>query len=133
MIETTNLIPVIFGVMVFLASLISLKLGISVAIVEILLGAIGGQFGLQAQEWMTYLAGFGGILLTFLAGTEIDTDLMKQKFKASFLIGFFFFPVAFSRSCCIYIFRCSLEFTGRLNRRDGTFDNLSGCGVFRSG
>lgn len=95
MIETTNLIPVIFGVMVFLASLISLKLGISVAIVEILLGAIGGQFGLQAQEWMTYLAGFGGILLTFLAGTEIDTDLMKQKFKASFLIGFFSFLLPF--------------------------------------
>ena len=43
---------------------------------------------------MLYLAGFGGILLTFLAGTEIDTRLMKEKFKESFLIGTasFFFP-----------------------------------------
>jgi len=44
---------------------------------------------------MTYLAGFGGILLTFLAGTEIDTDLMKENFKASFLIGFFSFLLPF--------------------------------------
>jgi Kef-type K+ transport system membrane component KefB len=95
MIESTTLVPVIFGVLVLVASLISLKLGISVAIIEIILGAISGQFGFQSQEWMTYLASFGGILLTFLAGTEIDTDLMKQKFKASFLIGFFSFLLPF--------------------------------------
>jgi Kef-type K+ transport system membrane component KefB len=95
MIESTSLIPLIFGALVLGASLISLKLGISVAIIEIILGAVSGQFGLQPQEWMTYLAGFGGILLTFLAGAEIDTDLMKQKFKASFLIGFFSFLLPF--------------------------------------
>lgn len=95
MIESTTLVPVIFGVLVLVASLISLKLGLSVAIIEIILGAISGQFGLETQEWMIYLAGFGGILLTFLAGTEIDTDMMKQKFKASFLIGFFSFLMPF--------------------------------------
>jgi Kef-type K+ transport system membrane component KefB len=95
MIESTSLIPLLFGALVLVASLISLKLGISVAIVEIILGAISGQFGLQSQDWMTYLAGFGGILLTFLAGSEIDTGLMKQKFKASFLIGFFSFLLPF--------------------------------------
>jgi Kef-type K+ transport system membrane component KefB len=95
MIESVAIVPVVFGVLVLVASLISLKLGLSVAIIEIILGAISGQFGLQPQEWMTYLAGFGGILLTFLAGTEIDTDLMKQKFKASFLIGFFSFLLPF--------------------------------------
>jgi Kef-type K+ transport system membrane component KefB len=42
---------------------------------------------------MSYLAAFGGILLTFLAGTEIDTDLMREKFKESFLIGFLSFLV----------------------------------------
>ena len=83
------------GIIVLVASLVSLKLGLSVAIIEILLGAIGGQFGLQTQDWMTYLAGFGGILLTFLAGTEIDTDLMKENFKGSFLIGFSSFLLPF--------------------------------------
>jgi len=94
-IETTAIVPLIFGVMVLMASLISLKLGLSVAIIEIILGIIGGQFGFPVTDWMTYLAGFGGILLTFLAGTEIDTDLMKQNFKASFLIGFFSFLLPF--------------------------------------
>jgi Kef-type K+ transport system membrane component KefB len=95
MIESVAIVPLVFGALVLAASLISLKLGISVAIVEIILGALSGQFGLPVEEWMTYLAGFGGILLTFLAGTEIDTDLMKQKFKASFLIGFFSFLLPF--------------------------------------
>jgi Kef-type K+ transport system membrane component KefB len=95
MIESVAIVPLVFGALVLIASLISLKLGLSVAIIEIILGAISGQFGLQTQEWMTYLAGFGGILLTFLAGTEIDTDMMRQKFKASFLIGFFSFLMPF--------------------------------------
>jgi Kef-type K+ transport system membrane component KefB len=95
MIESTAVVPLIFGALVLVASLISLKLGLSVAIIEIILGAVSGQFGLPTQDWMTYLAGFGGILLTFLAGTEIDTDLMKKKFKASFLIGFFSFLLPF--------------------------------------
>jgi len=80
-------IPLIVGLIVFIASLISLAAGLSVAIIEILLGAIAGNLGLEAQEWMFYLAGFGGIILTFLAGTEIDTRLMKAKFKESLLIG----------------------------------------------
>jgi Kef-type K+ transport system membrane component KefB len=90
-----NIIPLAMGVIVLLASLISLKLGLSVAIIEIILGAIGGSLGLHTQDWMTYLAGFGGITLTFLAGTEIDTKLMKEKFKESFLIGFFSFLAPF--------------------------------------
>lgn len=85
----------IAGIIVFISSLISLRLGLSVAIVEILLGAIAGNLGMQPDDWMLYLASFGGILLTFLAGTEIDTRLMKNKFKESFLIGFFSFLTPF--------------------------------------
>jgi len=85
----------IVGILVFISSLISLKLGLSVAIIEILLGAIAGNFGIQPDDWMLYLASFGGILLTFLAGTEIDTNLMKEKFKETFLIGFFSFLTPF--------------------------------------
>jgi Kef-type K+ transport system membrane component KefB len=95
MIEAVAVVPLVFGALVLVSSLISLKLGLSVAIIEILLGVISGQFGLQPQDWMNYLAGFEGMLLTFLAGAEIDTDLMKQKFKASFLIGFFSFLLPF--------------------------------------
>ncbi|MDI6724677.1 MAG: cation:proton antiporter [Methanobacterium sp.] len=94
-------IPLIMGLIILLSSLISLRLGISVAIIEILLGASFGNLGfIYPQEWMLYLASFGGILLTFLAGTEIDTDLMRDKFKESFLIGFFSFLVPFLGVFC---------------------------------
>lgn len=84
------------GLLIFLASLISLRLGFSVAIVEVLLGALCGNLGLiHSEEWMLYLATFGGIILTFLAGSEIDTDLMREKFKESFLMGFFSFLCPF--------------------------------------
>jgi dihydroxy-acid dehydratase len=83
-----DIVPLLAGLLIFLASLASLGIGLSVAIIEILLGAIFGNLGLiQAEDWMMYLAGFGGIVLTLLAGTEIDIDLMREKFKESVLIG----------------------------------------------
>jgi Kef-type K+ transport system membrane component KefB len=91
-----DIVPLIVGLLVFMASLISLKLTLSVAIIEILAGAIAGNLGLKTEDWMLYLGGFGGILLTFLAGTEIDVDLMKERFKQSFLIGFFSFFAPFT-------------------------------------
>jgi Kef-type K+ transport system membrane component KefB len=90
-----DLVPLVVGGLIFVSSILSLKLGLSVAIIEILLGAIGGYLGLKTEEWMTYLAGFGGILLTYLAGTEIDMHLMREKFKESMLIGGFSFLVPF--------------------------------------
>jgi len=88
-------IPLVVGLLVFLASIISLRLGLSVAIIEITLGTIAGNLGLKTEEWMLYIAQFGGIILTYLAGTEIDTKLFKEKFKESFLIGIFSFLAPF--------------------------------------
>ncbi len=90
-----DVVPLMVGLLVFLSSLLSLRLGLSVAIIEILLGAIAGNLGLQAEEWMQYLAGFGGIILTFLAGTEIDVRLLREKAKVSFAIGVSSFLVPF--------------------------------------
>ena len=84
------------GIIILLASLISLRLGLSVAIIELILGALFGNLGvLYVESRMSLVAGFGGILLTFLAGTEIDTDLMREKFIQAFLIGFLSFLMPF--------------------------------------
>ena len=88
-------IPLAVGLLVFLSSIISLRLGLSVAIIEIFLGAIAGNLGLKAEDWMIYIAQIGGIILTYLAGTEIDIRLFREKFKESFLIGFFSFLIPF--------------------------------------
>jgi Kef-type K+ transport system membrane component KefB len=58
---------VFLGKIVLLASLISLRFGISVAIVEIVFGVIAGNLNLiNIQDWMIFLSTFGGIFLTFL-------------------------------------------------------------------
>ena len=91
-----DMIPLIIGALILIASFISLKLGLSVAIIELVIGALASNLGLiRTKEWMTFIASFGGILLTFLAGTEIDTELMREKFKESFLIGAMSFLVPF--------------------------------------
>ncbi|HQT45283.1 MAG TPA: cation:proton antiporter, partial [Candidatus Micrarchaeota archaeon] len=86
--DVVSAVPLIAGLLIFLASLISLRLGFSIAIIEILLGFIAGNFlSFSPEPWMVYLASFGGIVLTFLAGAEVDLPLLKSKFKESLLIG----------------------------------------------
>jgi Kef-type K+ transport system membrane component KefB len=81
-------IALIIGLLVFIGSLISVETGISVALIEITLGVIGGNFlKLTSTPWLTFLAGFGGILLTFLAGAEVDVAVLRGKAKESLLIG----------------------------------------------
>lgn len=81
-------VAMIGGGLILLASMVSVELGLSVAITEILAGVIAGNvFGLQSPAWMSFLAGFAGIVLTFLAGTEVDPDLLRQKWKESLWIG----------------------------------------------
>ena len=82
------LIATLAGALILLASMASIELGLSVAIVEILLGVIGGNFlGLHTTPWMDFLAGFASIVLTFLAGAEVDPDLLREKWRESLLMG----------------------------------------------
>ena len=70
------------------ASLISIRTAISVALIEIMVGAMAGNtIGLALTPWVNYLAGFGAILLTFLAGTEIDAAVVRKNLWSSFGIG----------------------------------------------
>jgi Kef-type K+ transport system membrane component KefB len=72
-----------------LASLISIRVGISVALLEILMGVLAGNFlGLHTTSWIDFIASFGSVLLTFLAGAEIDPDSLRRHLKASLSIGF---------------------------------------------
>lgn len=71
-----------------LASLISIRVAVSVALIEIIVGAVAGNLvGLHITDWVNFLAGFGAILLTFLAGTEIDPRVVKKHFWSSMTIG----------------------------------------------
>src|SRR5213075_523949 len=79
------------------ASLISIWAGISVALVEILVGVVAGNFlGIHATtDWINFLALLGSGVLTFLAGAEIDPRSLKANLHASGLIGILSFGVPF--------------------------------------
>ncbi|HEY8289610.1 MAG TPA: cation:proton antiporter [Acetobacteraceae bacterium] len=70
------------------ASVLSIWVAISVALTEIIVGAIAGNIiGLPLAPWVNFLAGFGAILLTFLAGAEIDPQVVRKHFRSSITIG----------------------------------------------
>jgi Kef-type K+ transport system membrane component KefB len=78
--------------MALVASLLSVRIGVSVALVEILVGAIVGNIPgikehVQQTDYTTLLAGVGSMLLTFLAGAEIDPVSLRRHWKASLSIG----------------------------------------------
>jgi glutathione-regulated potassium-efflux system ancillary protein KefC len=85
------------------ATLFSIWLRISTALSEIAVGTIaqlilGLAFGPAVlgtdEPWVKFLAGIGAIVLTFLAGAELDPKVFKLKWKEAAAVGLasFFFP-----------------------------------------
>ena len=71
-----------------IASVTQRWIAVSIALIEIIVGAIAGNLvDLTLTPWVNYLAGFGAILLTFLAGAEIDVDVIRRNFGSTMSIG----------------------------------------------
>ena len=86
--DATQLAAVLAGLVV-LGSMISVELGLSVALIELGLGVIAGNLlSLDPNsDWLVFVAGFASIVLTFLAGAEVDPDDFRERFGASMGIG----------------------------------------------
>jgi Kef-type K+ transport system membrane component KefB len=97
MFENVWFVAAIWMALALVASLISIWTGISVALIEILVGVVAGNFlHLQANtEWINFLALLGSGVLTFLAGAEIDPGSLKANLRASLLIGVISFAIPF--------------------------------------
>ncbi len=79
-----------------IATLLAIWFRMSTALSEIVVGTvaqliIGVAFGrgglLGSTEWITFLAGTGAIVLTFLAGAELDPAIFRSKWRESLVIG----------------------------------------------
>ena len=78
-----------------LAATGSLFITISAALFEIIVGAIAGNtLGLPLTPWINYIASVGAVVLTFLAGTDIDPHVVRRNLGSSVTIGLmgFFAP-----------------------------------------
>jgi len=95
-----------------IAAMLSIGSGISVALVEIGIGVLAGNFlHLTPNDWVSFLAGVGSVLLTFLAGAEIDPDALRANLKESLLIGFssFLAPALGAFAIAFWIFKWNLH------------------------
>jgi Kef-type K+ transport system membrane component KefB len=78
----------ILAAAVVVASVLSVEAGIAVALFELGLGVVlGNVFTLHSQQWLDFIASFASIVLTFLAGAEVDPDDFRQRFGAAVGIG----------------------------------------------
>jgi len=86
------------------ATLLAIWLRIATAMSEIIVGTvaqllIGALVGGAAlgtdQSWIRFLAGTGAILLTFLAGAELDMDVLRSRWKETTTIGLVAFLAPF--------------------------------------
>jgi Kef-type K+ transport system membrane component KefB len=96
-VDNAYLIAAEWMALALVASLISIRLGVSVALIEIFMGIIGGNFlGLHTTDWIDFLATFGAGVLTFLAGAEIDPESMRRHAKIALTLGVISFAVPFA-------------------------------------
>ena len=86
-----------------IATILANHLRVSMALIEICIGIIAGTiaehyFGPHSlgadMEWLRFLAGIGAVLLTFLAGAELEPKVIKSKWKEVSVVGLigFFAP-----------------------------------------
>jgi Kef-type K+ transport system membrane component KefB len=78
------------------ATLLAIWFRVSTALSEIVVGTVaqlvigvalgGASLGAQAP-WITFLAGTGAIVLTFLAGAELDPGIFRTKWKEALVVG----------------------------------------------
>ena len=120
MLENIWFIAAVWMGLALIASLISIRIGISVALIEILVGVLAGNLAigleggtlhvgiagasasaghlhhiLQSTESTNFLALLGSGVLTFLAGAEIDPISLKANWRASAWIGVLSFAAPF--------------------------------------
>ena len=98
-------VAAVLAVTILIASTISVEIGLSVALIELLAGVIvGNVFHLDVPGWLAFLGSFAGIVLTFQAGAEVDVPQFRREWRASLSIGLvsFFAPFVVVGLLCYY-------------------------------
>jgi len=73
---------------ILVASMISVEAGLSVALIELAGGfVVGNAVSIDVPSWLSFIGGFAGIVLTFLAGAEVDVPQFRREWRASVAIG----------------------------------------------
>jgi len=115
--------------MALLATLLSIWFGIATALSEIVVGTvaqliIGALLGSAVfganDPWIKFLSGTGVIILTFLAGAELDPSIFKEKWKEAVGVGLASFIAPFLGCAAV-----ALISPKELHRVEKSFPDLS--------
>ncbi len=102
--EETFRIAAIWLSLAVAATMLANHLRVSMALIEICVGIVAGVvsqhfFGPDAlgsnMEWLRFLASAGAVLLTFLAGAELEPAVLRTKWKEVTVIGLAGFAAPF--------------------------------------
>lgn len=86
------------------SAVIAYHLRISIALIEICIGvaaaAVAGAFGMIEARgahhgWLKFLASSGAVMLTFLAGAELEPEVIRMKWKEVTVVGLIGFLAPF--------------------------------------
>lgn len=78
----------IIAAAIVIAGILATRIKISSSIIEVGMGILlANVFLVKIESWLEFLATFGGLTLTFLAGAEVESALLKKKAKESGIIG----------------------------------------------
>src|SRR5271157_2785973 len=106
-------------ILALIATLLSIWFRISTALSEIVVGTvaqliIGALIGTEVlgakSAWVSFLAGTGAIVLTFLAGAELDPGIFRTKWKEAVVVGLVGFLAPFLGAAAVahFILKWSL-------------------------
>jgi len=112
--ENTWFLAALWVGLALVATLLAIWFRVSTALSEIVVGTVAqlvigiiiGGTGLGAQTpWVGFLAGTGAIVLTFLAGAELDPSIFRTKWKEATVVGLagFFGPFLGSAAIAYYV------------------------------
>lgn len=102
--ENVWFLAAVWAGLALIATLMAIWCRISTALSEIVVGMVAqailvlivGPHALDASSpWVTFLAGAGAIVLTFLAGAELDPSVFRQKWREALVVGFVSFLAPF--------------------------------------
>jgi Kef-type K+ transport system membrane component KefB len=94
--EQVYVVATVWLALAVISAIIAYHLRVAIALVEICVGviiaAIAGYFGKTEllganSEWLRFLASAGAVLLTFLAGAELDPETLREKAKEVSIVG----------------------------------------------
>jgi Kef-type K+ transport system membrane component KefB len=116
-------IAAIWLALAVISTILANRLKISMALMEICVGAAAGyasarfafpDFFKPDSEWIKFVAGTGAVLLTFLAGAELDPVSMRNKIKEVSVVGLIGFLAPFAGCALLAFFVLSWDLRASL-------------------